>query len=145
MTRLEAFRKYLKTRVYNESADFVQFHKDVALLRSAVPEINDMSDLQIDELYGDFSTAAYAAGWLSLDDWYIGQFREWLHGAPGDKFCDYYPPDWYIFLSPEYENTLEYSLIELRKAWLDLCREVGDAWRIPQLLDWINRQIQRLQ
>jgi len=104
VTRLEAFRKYLETRTYSEFADCVSFPEDVARLRSSVEEIKDMTDLQIDELYGDFSTTAFCAGWLTMDDWYIKAFREWLLGAPGDKYCDYYPPEWYRIFPGYSEN-----------------------------------------
>lgn len=84
-TRLEA---YLKSKP-------VEFPDDIKVLRSEIPEIGFLSDVQIDELYSDFSTAIFAAGWMDIKMIDTMRFRNWLFSSP-DPSEEMYPPEWYL-------------------------------------------------
>jgi hypothetical protein len=88
MNRLELFKLHGKP-----SDEEPWCPQDITQMREAIAEVRDLTDLQLDALYSDFSGDAYAAQWLVLD---VKNFRDWLFGEPyKDKFMSMYPPDWY--------------------------------------------------
>lgn len=117
MTRIDAFKKWIADGYWTHWEDgYIQFPGDIEVLKSNIPEIKDLTAAQIDDLYSDFSTVGYCAGWLTI---YEGgrDFREWLLSYPneaGTKFCDHGMAEWYVYFDMYNEET-KFSLKGFRK------------------------------
>jgi hypothetical protein len=56
-----------------------EYSEDVARLKAEIPVLSSMrmSDAEVEILYRAFSHT-YAAGWLTLGEEFITEFRQWL-------------------------------------------------------------------
>lgn len=89
MNRLEVFLNNYPTEKYDE----VDYPEDIVRIRAAVPELEQLCDEAIATLWGDYSSAEYAASWMNeMGDY--KRFREWLLSEPWTGL-EMYPPEWY--------------------------------------------------
>ena len=58
----------------------VNYPGDVKLMKSEIPELSSLSDLQVDLLYRQYSDCNYCASWLSVTQDSIDDFKNWLNG-----------------------------------------------------------------
>ena len=62
-----------------------RYPDDIAKLRAAIPELVDATDLQIQEMYEEWSEWFWAAGWLRIDKGVAEEFKEWILGEAEAK------------------------------------------------------------
>ncbi len=68
MTRLESWRKDVR----------IDYPEDIEKLRKEIPELEGVSDAQIQDMYSFWSEAFYCAGWHIVWPSVAQEFREWL-------------------------------------------------------------------
>jgi len=91
MNRLELYKLNGKASIDEE---YLSWPEDIKKLRGRIPELVGLPDADVSELYSDWSTAVYAAGWLQLIESGFEEFRSWLL-SEADAGKEMYPPDWY--------------------------------------------------
>jgi len=70
MNRLEAWGKYGK----------IDYPEDILKMRAAIPELDGISDVQIQDMYGTWSEDYYCASWLmgDPDGYTYKEFGKWI-------------------------------------------------------------------
>lgn len=58
----------------------VRHPEDVDRLRAAIPELAGKTDIEIQDLYSDWSSEVWFAGWEQMNDWNIDRFAKCLRG-----------------------------------------------------------------
>lgn len=56
----------------------IKYPEDVQLLRETIPELRAISEVEIQQLWGDFSDSEYAASWMQPSEGRPAKFRRWL-------------------------------------------------------------------
>lgn len=64
----------------------IRYPEDISKLKSEIPEIANLSDSDVYELYSSFSEEFRSASWLILNDDFIQDFKEWLLIPKIEKF-----------------------------------------------------------
>ncbi len=75
MTRLDAWGKHNK----------IEYPEDVARLKEGIPELADIPDAQIQDMYAFWSEAHYCASWLIMNADTCAQFQEWILSESDDN------------------------------------------------------------
>lgn len=106
MNRLEYYLKYASERGAPTGDEYwvEEYENDILLIKSAIVELQNLDNYSIYDLYGDYSQAVYAAGWIGTIS--PSEFRNWLF-CPPDASGEYYPPEWY----PSPEDIANVSLL----------------------------------
>ncbi len=51
---------------------------DVALIKKAIPELETLTNRQVERFYRDYSEDMYCAGWLIVTEDGVDSFKNWL-------------------------------------------------------------------
>jgi hypothetical protein len=54
------------------------YPEDVERLKQGIPQLNLLSDLEIQAVYREYSEETHCAGWLILNDAGVEAFNNWL-------------------------------------------------------------------
>ncbi len=68
MTRLDSWRKNVK----------IDYPEDLAKIRNIIPELKDISDAQIQDMYSFWSEYFYCASWHVIFAGVVEEFRDWI-------------------------------------------------------------------
>ncbi len=66
-----------RLQLWRRIAD-IWFPEDIAKLKSAIPEISKLSDIQVQDMYSNWGEDVYCESWTDVSESSITEFRKWL-------------------------------------------------------------------
>jgi len=56
----------------------IEYPEDISKLKAGIPELMDVNDSLIQQMYAQWSEDYYCAGWLIMSEGTVEEFRSWL-------------------------------------------------------------------